>query len=317
MPLARGRPSGRTRQHDDPAIGLFADRLGRDVRVFSQGEVHPAALEGRHRLQLEHLAGLDHAAGCPIGDLPKLALAPAAVVLNIDEHAGPAADLLREHEVDEVLEGRKPFALTADERPEGLPLVALAGHVEPARFRRLDGHSDVEAHEVEELLEDDLARGERLRRRLGGLELGPLGGHRAPGRGHLGGLVVGQVGATGRDAIRSRAFKPRAIVPARGAIAAVVAAQAAIAVAAEAWPVFTRPIIARPVFTRPIIAWPIIAWPVFSGSIVPARGPVPAVVAAWAAIPVAITNARPVLAILAGRWRRQRSGRGPPRRSCR
>ncbi|OGO56155.1 MAG: hypothetical protein A2V84_13395 [Chloroflexi bacterium RBG_16_70_13] len=121
--------------------------------------------------------------------------------------------------------------------------------------------------------------------------------------------MVGQVGATGRDAIRSRAFKPRAIVPARGAIAAVVAAQAAIAVAAEAWPVFTRPIIARPVFTRPIIAWPIIAWPVFSGSIVPARGPVPAVVAAWPAIPVAITNARPILAILAGRWRRQRSGR--------
>src|SRR4029079_1372866 len=57
-----GRWSGPRKDHH-AAIGLLADRLGRDVAVVPQREVDPAALEGGHWLQLEHLARLRDAFG--------------------------------------------------------------------------------------------------------------------------------------------------------------------------------------------------------------------------------------------------------------
>ena len=39
----------------------------------------PASLEGRHGLELEHLAGLDDPRSRPLGEVPELALAPAAI----------------------------------------------------------------------------------------------------------------------------------------------------------------------------------------------------------------------------------------------
>ena len=75
--------------------------------------------------ELEHLAGLGDVLGGPQGEVAELALAPAAVVLDVDEDARPVAHLLAEHEVDEVLEGRQALALAADEGAEGLLRVAL------------------------------------------------------------------------------------------------------------------------------------------------------------------------------------------------
>ena len=74
----------------------------------------------------------------PLGDLAELALAPAAVVLDVDEDAGPRAHLPREHQVHEVLQRRQALALAPDERAELLALVAVAEDVEPARLAGLD-----------------------------------------------------------------------------------------------------------------------------------------------------------------------------------
>ena len=59
--------SAGSRHEDDPAIRLLADGLRRDARDLTQREVHPAPLEGGHRLQLEHPAGLVDALGALIG----------------------------------------------------------------------------------------------------------------------------------------------------------------------------------------------------------------------------------------------------------
>ena len=182
------------RDEHDAAVRLLADRLGRDAGMVAQREVDPAALEGGHRLQLEHLAGLDDARGGPVGELAQLALAPAAVVLDVDEDARPGAHLLGQHQVDEVLEGRQALALAADERPERLLLVAVGDDVEAARLAGLDLDADVEPEVAHQLLEDRLAGGEGLGRRLGGLEVGAFGGQRAASGGDLGGLGGGQVG---------------------------------------------------------------------------------------------------------------------------
>ena len=60
-----------------------------DIGVISQGQVDPATLQGRHRLQLEHLAGLDDALCGSLGDLTQLALPATPVVLDIHEDPGP------------------------------------------------------------------------------------------------------------------------------------------------------------------------------------------------------------------------------------
>ena len=183
-------------------------------------EVDPAPLEGGHRLELEHLAGLDDARGGAIGELAELALAPAAVVLDVDEDAGPGAHLLGEHQVDQVLERGQALALAPDERAEGLLLVAVGDDVEPARLAGLDLDADVEAEVAHELLEDGLAGGERLGRCLGGLEVGAFGGERAARGGDLGGLGRGQVGraAAGRGAVAVVAAGP--VVATRRAVVA-------------------------------------------------------------------------------------------------
>ena len=138
--------------------------------------MHPATLERRHRLELEHLAGLDDACRRAVGEVAELALAAAAVVLDVDEDAGPAAHPAREHQVHEVLERREPLALAPDERAEGFLLVALADHVEAARLAGSTSTAHVEAEMAHELLEDLLAGREGLGRGLGGLEVGTLGG---------------------------------------------------------------------------------------------------------------------------------------------
>src|SRR6478735_5261230 len=49
-------------QNDAP-VRLLADRLRRDAGVVAQRQVDPAPLQRGHRLELEHLAGLDDARG--------------------------------------------------------------------------------------------------------------------------------------------------------------------------------------------------------------------------------------------------------------
>ena len=59
VPTAGELPSSDVaRQHHHAAVRLLADRLGGDAIVIAQREVDPAPLEGGHRLELEHLAGL-------------------------------------------------------------------------------------------------------------------------------------------------------------------------------------------------------------------------------------------------------------------
>ena len=66
------------------------------------------------------------------GELRELALAPAAVVLDVDEHACPLAGLPRQHQVHEMLQGGQPLSLAPDERAQGIA-IGLAGHdVQPA-----------------------------------------------------------------------------------------------------------------------------------------------------------------------------------------
>src|SRR5687767_13620981 len=72
------------RQHHDPAVRLDPDALGADARVLEQRHVDHAPLDGRHRLELDDLAGLDDAFGGAIGDVAQLLLPAAAVVLDVD-----------------------------------------------------------------------------------------------------------------------------------------------------------------------------------------------------------------------------------------
>src|SRR6188768_1337292 len=131
-PAGSGSDRG-PRDENDPPIRLLADRLGRDRRMIAEGEVDPAPLEGRHRLELEHLPGLHDPRRGTVGKLPQLAFPPAAVVLDVDEDPRPRSDLLGEHQVDQVLKGGQPLALAPDERAQGLLLVAVGDDVEPAR----------------------------------------------------------------------------------------------------------------------------------------------------------------------------------------
>jgi len=84
--------SGPWNDHDPP-VRLLADRLGRDIGMVAQRQVNPAPLEGRHRLELEHLAGLDDPLRRPLRDLAELTLASPAVVLHVHQDAGPRPDL--------------------------------------------------------------------------------------------------------------------------------------------------------------------------------------------------------------------------------
>ena len=77
-----------SREDDDPAIGLLAHRLGHDIRVFAQRDVDPAALQGGHGLQLEHLARLGDSFRGAGGEVVKLAQyqegdSPAGAVLGV------------------------------------------------------------------------------------------------------------------------------------------------------------------------------------------------------------------------------------------
>jgi hypothetical protein len=101
-----------------------------------------------------------------------------------------------------VLQRGESLALAADQGAERLLLVAVADHVQAARLAGVDLDADLEAQVSHELLEDGLAGGERLGRRLGSLELGAFGGKRPTGRRHLGLLGCGQAGGT---TIRARA----------------------------------------------------------------------------------------------------------------
>ena len=227
-------------------------------------------------------------------ELGELALAAAAVVLDVHEDAGPLPGPTREHEVDEVLERRQALALAADQRPEGLPVGAVADDVEPARLALadLDRHA-LEAEVAHQRLEDLLARGQRLGRRLGRLELGALHGERATGRRHRGDLGRRQLGAVGSAGAG-------AVVAARGAVvtprAAVVAARRAV--------VTTRRAIAA------LGAGGLVAVGARGGAVVATRRAI-AVVAARAAVAVVAARAAILVrAILAGRRGRQRRGLG-------
>jgi hypothetical protein len=121
----------------------------------------PAALEGGHRLELKHLAGLDDAGRGPFGEVAQLALTPATVIFDVDEDTGPGPHLLREHQVHEVLERGQALALATDQGAEGFSLVAVADDVQAAGLAGLDLDADVEPEVDHELLEDRLQQPSR------------------------------------------------------------------------------------------------------------------------------------------------------------
>ena len=147
-----------------------------DARVVAKRQVDPAPLERGHRLQLEHLAGLDDAGRGSIGEFAQLALAPASVILDIDEDPRPGTHLLRQHEVDQVLQRGEALSLATDESAEGLLLVTIGHDVESARLAGLDLDPNVEPEVAHQAFEDRLAGREGLGRRLGCFKIRPLGG---------------------------------------------------------------------------------------------------------------------------------------------
>src|SRR3954447_6832912 len=219
--------------------------------MVPQREVDPAALEGRHRFELEHLPGLGDTCRGAVGELAELPFTPAAIVLDVDEDARPRPDLLRQHQVDEVLESREALALAADQGAESFLLVTVGHDVQSAGLAGLDLDADVEPEMAHEGLEDRLAGCERLGRCLGGLEVCAFSSERAAGSGgHFGRLRRGQIGrtATGGGTV--------AIVPTRRSVVTwpVVAARTAVVPAGRpilAWPVIARAIVPGPVVTRP------------------------------------------------------------------
>src|SRR5690349_16472307 len=146
--------AGLAAQDDYPAMRLLADRLGRNIGVVTQREVDPPALERGHWLELEHFAAFGDLLGRPCRDLAQLALAPAAVILDIDQYARPGAQLTRQHQVDQVLQRRQALTLAADERAQGFLAAFVAAHIELRGVAGLDADLDREAHVVEQLLED-------------------------------------------------------------------------------------------------------------------------------------------------------------------
>ena len=105
-------------------------------------------------------------------EIVELPLAPAPIVLDVDEDPRPRPDASRQHQVDEVLECREPFALAADQRAKRLFAATGTHDVEPARRARCDLHTGLELHVGDQLLEDLAARLEHFRRGFRGLEVG-------------------------------------------------------------------------------------------------------------------------------------------------
>src|SRR5688572_24106126 len=137
------------RQHHDPAVRLDADALRPDARALGQCHVDHPPLDGRHRLELDDLAGLDDALGGPVGDVAQLLLSAATVVLDIDRDPMMLPLAAADDEVHDVLQAGELLATAPDQRAE-----VVATHVEPggvASARDLDGAGQV--HQAQHLLE--------------------------------------------------------------------------------------------------------------------------------------------------------------------
>ena len=190
----------------------------------------PAALERRHRLELEHLARLLDPLGRTRGEVDQLALAAAAIVLDVDEHARPLAGAPGEHQVDEVLERGQALALAPDQRPQGLAIGAVADDVQPAGLAFADLDRDaLEAEVTHERLEDVLARRPASRaspRR----PRAPRAPWRASRERSPPGRPRPATAPTHRG--RRRGVGPRTVVAARAAVGATVAAIATAVIAA-------------------------------------------------------------------------------------
>src|SRR4029079_385816 len=98
----------------DPAVRLAPDALGADLAVLDERHVDDAPLDGRHRLQLNDLAGLQDPLRRAVGDIAQLLLPAAAVVLDVHRYAVVLALFLGDDEVDDVLEAGELLAAGAD-----------------------------------------------------------------------------------------------------------------------------------------------------------------------------------------------------------
>ena len=150
-----------------------------------------------------------------------------------------------------MLEGGQPLALATDEGAERLLLVTVGHDVEPARLAGLDLDADVEPEVPHQALEDRLAGREGLGRRLGGLQVGSLGGQRSA-RGRRPRRPPRRVrpAEPPRAGARSRSSRRGLVVPARRAIVtrSVVAARAVVAA--------RRAVVTRAVVTGSVVARP-------------------------------------------------------------
>ena len=195
--------------------------------MVTKGQMDPATFESRHRLELEHLVGLHDAFGGAVGKIPKLILATASVVLDIDEDPRPFADALRQQQVDEVLKGREALALASDQGAQSFFLVTLANNVQAIGLAGLDLDEDIEPKLRHELLEDLLRRRHGLRRYLG--RFGMLGVRGAASGGNLGKLL-------GRQA---RLWATLSAVITRRPIGTSATAAVAVETAARTWTTIT------------------------------------------------------------------------------
>src|SRR5688572_3658316 len=158
LDLARG-------QHDDPAVRLDAHALGPDPRILEQRHVDDAALDGRHRLELNDLSGLDHALSGPVGHVAQLLLAAAPVVLDVDGDAMALALAATDDQVHEVLEACQLLATATDQNSEVVASDVEAGGLAAAG----DLDAGRQLHELEHLGQHGLGGVERRSFGLGEL----------------------------------------------------------------------------------------------------------------------------------------------------
>src|SRR5204863_7893852 len=118
---ALARPLAGRQAHDPPAR-LDPHALRPDPWVLDERHVHDPALDGRHRLELDDLARLQHALGRPTCDVAQLVLAPPAVVLYVNRDAEGLALASRDDQVHQVLQACQLLPPPTDEHAQVIAL---------------------------------------------------------------------------------------------------------------------------------------------------------------------------------------------------
>ena len=281
-------------QHLDLAIVTAPDAFGGDAVLGLQGEVDDTAFRGWHGLECDDVAGGTDFGGDFVGHVDEGALAAAAVALDVDGEDEVTLVLLRDEDVEQVLECVQCLTATADEDGEFVRgLVAVTEDVEDlgdeadaiARSLRVAG-GDAGVAEAEE--DEQVAEGAAE-------EVDFVLGTVVDGDGQVGWSAGDENFVLGGDGVDGAAVTGLALASvtatATGAPTVAAAAVAATATGATATRAFAARLVAR---------WAVIA--VAALVSIAARWPVSAVAtlvsiaSRWAVIAVA------ALVSIASRW---------------